>query len=299
MTLSAPATAAQAPDHTSGCSRPEPPDPQWVLDAAAELDRADLDSAARSDLSRLRSLAGLRALELCDPVALAETGHGRALLDGIVAAQRLIARVQALQQRWIAAFASPGVAVPLGDVIEAASTCLAEKFGAHLPDTGKSTDGDDDDSEASAALAHPLWRSTIIDTASRFAAAEISCATHLAPITSRMRVEQATMMVNTLPATLAAQQSGHLDGYRAAIIADGVSALPPALRSHVERKVLTSAASCTASELRRRVGRAVIAADPAGAAERAARAAESRYTSITPSTTTWRCSARCSRRRTR
>lgn len=281
MTLSPPSAVPLESDCSPRCSESEPPTPQWALDAAAEHDRADLASAARSDLSHPsgRSLAGLRALELCDPVALAEAGHGRGLLDGIVAAQRMIARVQALQQRWIAAFARPGVALPLADVIEAASTSLAEKFGAHLPDTGNSPG--DDAAEASTALAHPLWRSAIIDTASRFAAAEIACATHLAPITARMRVEQATMMVNTLPATLAAQQAGHLDGYRAAIIADGVTALPAGLRSQVERKVLRSAANCTASELRRRVARAVIASDPTGSAERAARAAESRHTSIT------------------
>jgi hypothetical protein len=134
----------------------------------------------------------------------------------------------------------------------------------------------------SAALAHPLWRPAIIDTASRFAAAEIACATHLAPITARMRLERAQQMVDTLPATLAAQEAGLLDGYRAAIIAEGVATLPDELRPQVERRVLRSASTCTASELRRRVAHAVMAADPTGAADRAARAAQSRHTSVAP-----------------
>lgn len=254
----------------------EPPVSQWALDAAAEHDRADLASAAcaGSPLYREAALAGIRALELCDPVALAEAGHGRAVLDGIVAAQRTIARLQALQQRWIAAFARPDVAVPLGDVVDAAGTFIAEKFGAQLPE------GADGDTDLCAAPADPMWGPTVVDTASRFASAEIACATHLAPITARVRLERAREMVDTLPATLAAQEAGLLDGYRAAIIADGVAALPAALRPQVERNVLASASHCTASELRRRVAHAVAAADPAGAAERAARAAESRHTSI-------------------
>jgi hypothetical protein len=205
---------------------------------------------------------------------LAEAGHARAVLDGIVAAQRMIARIQAIQQCWIAAFARPGVAVPLADVVESTGNSLAEKLGAHVPMT-------DDEIDVPAALSHPFWHPAIIDAASRFAAAELACATHLAPITARMRLERAGMMVDTLPATLAAQQAGHLDGYRAAIIADGVMALPSELRPQVERDVLAAASSCTASELRRRVAQAVIKADPEGAEDRAAAAATTRHTSVT------------------
>ncbi len=262
----------------ASCDADEPPVPQWALDAAAEADRADLARAAREEFPLFGdpALAGLRALELCDPTALANAGHGRAVLDGIVAAQRVIARVQALQQRWIAAFSRPGVAIPLEDVVEATDNSLAEKLGAHLPERA------DGETDVSAALAHPFWRPAITDTASRFAAAEIACATHLAPITARMRLERARQMVDTLPATLAAQEAGLLDGYRAAIIAEGVATLPEELRPQVERRVLRAASTCTASELRRRVAHAVLAADPTGAADRAARAAHSRHTSVAP-----------------
>jgi hypothetical protein len=255
----------------------ETPVPQWALDAAAEHDRADLASAAKSDFSPIcgPALAGMRALELCDPVRLAEAGHARAVLDGIVAAQRMIARIQAIQQCWIAAFARPGVAVPLAEVVGSTGNSLAEKLGAHVPTT------DDDEIDIPAALRHPFWHPAIIDAASRFAAAELACATHLAPITARVRLERAGMMVDTLPATLAAQRAGHLDGYRAAIIADGVMALPSELRPQVERDVLAAASSCTASELRRRVAQAVITADPEGAEHRAAEAATTRHTSVT------------------
>jgi hypothetical protein len=254
----------------------EPPVPQWALNAAAEHDRADLASAAKSDFTPIcgPALAGMRALELCDPVRLAEAGHARAVLDGIVVAQRMIARMQAIQQCWIAAFARPGVAVPLADVVESTGNSLAEKLGAHVPMT-------DDEIDVPAALSHPFWHPAIIDAASRFAAAELACATHLAPITARVRLERAGMMVDTLPATLAAQRAGHLDGYRAAIIADGVMALPSELRPQVERDVLAAASSCTASELRRRVAQAVIKADPEGAEDRAAAAATTRHTSVT------------------
>jgi Domain of unknown function (DUF222) len=71
-----------------------------------------------------------------------------------------------------------------------------------------------------------------------------------------------------LPATGAALASGAIDLYRARLIAEATSVLGEDAARAVEQQELPGAGARTAAELRARLRRAVIAADPAGAEER-------------------------------
>lgn len=255
-----------------------PPPPPWVLQACAERDRDRLRRAATKpvDGESLTALAGF------DPSTL----DADALLDAIAASQRLINHAQALQQRYLAALARPGVATPLASLVDSALHPTGRQgepalgvVGALPGDLPVTEAGDID---YAPLLDRPAWRDAITDQACRFAASEISCLLRLTPITARLRVENAMVMVDQLPETLAAQQRGDLDGYRASIIADRTRVLAPGLCGIVERTIVTFATRHTSGELRRAVDRAVIAADTTAAERRAIFAKARRGVTVDP-----------------
>jgi hypothetical protein len=71
-----------------------------------------------------------------------------------------------------------------------------------------------------------------------------------------------------LPATLAALRAGRIDRVRAGVIVDELCCLDPARAAAVEQLIIGAAARQTAGQLRHRVRRAVLAADPAAAERR-------------------------------
>jgi hypothetical protein len=75
-------------------------------------------------------------------------------------------------------------------------------------------------------------------------------------------------MADELPGTMAAQQDGDLDGYRASIIAEGTTELIPDQRQQVEQAVLPTVADRTPSRVRELVDREVARIDPEAAARR-------------------------------
>ncbi|HET8590163.1 MAG TPA: DUF222 domain-containing protein, partial [Nakamurella sp.] len=178
------------------------------------------------------------------------------LLDAIRGTQRLINWAQALQQRYIAALARPGVALPLGDLVDVAASPLG--VAMDVPEA----------TSPAALLVDPMWGPALRDAAVKVAAVEIGCALRVAPITARARTERAVLMADELPGTLAAQQRGDLDGYRASIIAEGTTELNPECRRAVERAVLPTAADRTPSRVREVVDREVARIDPDAAARR-------------------------------
>lgn len=286
-----------------------PPTPDWVLEAQDAALREDLAAAAApGPLDR----DALTLLWLLDPVGLATEAHradvhageapaatasqatdarraARTLLDGIVVAQRVVNYAQAVQQRLMAAFCRPGVAIPLSELMDMAGDDLSEALatavdrvvlaGGAVPEpAGRATPGaatsrtPPADRDTTSLLEHPVWAPVLRDAAIRSASAEVACALHLAPVTARLRCENATELVDHLPATLAAQEAGDVDGFRARLILDRVAALPPELRHGVECRVLPRASSLTAASFKRLIDREVIAADPASAQRRLERA---------------------------
>jgi hypothetical protein len=115
----------------------------------------------------------------------------------------------------------------------------------------------------------------------RGAASVISAELRLSPTAAVARTTVACELVQELPATLAALAAGRIDGYRARIIAEQTRPLAatPDLRRAVEAGLLRTAARQTATQLRAAARRAVLAADPAGAAQRHRRARAGRFVS--------------------
>lgn len=249
-----------------------PPPPPWVLEAWEERDRDRLRHAATRpvDIESLTALAG------ADPSTL----DADALLDAIAASQRLINHTQALQQRYLAALARPGVATSIECLVDAARHPSGRRDGQTLEAAGVLPDDlpvtETGDVDYRPLLDKPAWRTALADQAARFAAAEVGCLLKLAPVTARLRIENALTMADELPATLAAQQSGDLDGYRAGVIADRTSVLAPELRRESEQRILPFATGRTGSALRRIADREVIAVDTTAAERRAKAAVASR-----------------------
>jgi hypothetical protein len=308
----------------------EPFEPSWVREAQEARLRDDLAAATSTPIGP----DALQLLSLLDPEALAASARrtgthdtcndihddgacgnpdtaatlatgvaaearraAEMLLDGVTVTQRLINHVQAIQQRLIAAFCRPGVAIPVSDLIDLAGddlggALLAAAAGVPPTDpvvgnaasprahtaravadaaTGNGSAGPDRAGAFSEGVPG-LLREAVIKTA----AAELGCALRLAPVTARMRCETALDLVDHLPGTVAAQQSGDLESYRARLIADKLSVLPVELRGRVERRILPVATTRTLAGLRRVIDREVIAADPAAARRRVERAKASR-----------------------
>ncbi|MGI8330841.1 DUF222 domain-containing protein [Actinomadura scrupuli] len=86
-------------------------------------------------------------------------------------------------------------------------------------------------------------------------------------------VDLALALCERLPATLGALRAGLVDSAKARVMAQGTSAVTAEVAARVEAQVLGKAPDLTTSQLRSKVARAVIAADPQ-AAERRREAAE-------------------------
>ena len=102
---------------------------------------------------------------------------------------------------------------------------------------------------------------------------EVSLALQLPLRTAQTRLAQAATVARELPATLAAVGAGVLSGAHAAVLAEAVWRLPAGrgLAAALEATVLPSvlAGGCvTVPQFRRRVRRAVLSLDPAGAERR-------------------------------
>jgi Domain of unknown function (DUF222) len=115
----------------------------------------------------------------------------------------------------------------------------------------------------------------------RGAASVVSAELRLPPTAAVQRVATACELVDSLPATLAALAAGRIDGYRARVIAEQTRPLAqtPQLRRQVQATLLAKAPRQTATQLRAAACKAVLAADPAGAAQRHRRARAGRFVS--------------------
>ncbi len=212
------------------------------------------------------------------------------LLDATCAAERLASWTQAVQHRYLAAFARPEVCASTKNLTEYASAPgqpLHQKSASPSgPRSGASdrsvaTDAEEDLS-CSGAQVHgdPATSSALRLAAFKVAAAEVAAALRVSPISANRRVSQAVDFADELPATLTALQCGVIDRGRSLVIAERTQNLPPGLRLRVEDVVVPKAASRNAGQLRGIVDRAVIAADPAAAKKRQEAARRNRGVSL-------------------
>ncbi len=261
----------------------EPPPPAWVLRAAIDGLRGAIADAATEQPGG----ATAEVLERACPDAERSADHGdlapgdgavrvgpadldaAGLLNGIVAAGRLISWAEAIQQRYIAALARPGVVMAVEDLLDLTASPLG--LAEPVPDI-----------PITALMQDPKWNAALRDAAVKVASAELGGALNVSPIGARNRTERAVAMVDTFPATLAAQQSGEIDGYRASIIAERMTVLDGEHRRLVEQRILPIAARRTPSRLRALVDREVVRVDPDAAARREQRARSGRGVRVDP-----------------
>jgi hypothetical protein len=104
----------------------------------------------------------------------------------------------------------------------------------------------------------------------RDATGQVSLALSMSEYTAAMWADLAVTLSWRLQATGEALSAGRIDLYRARLIAEATSVLAEATAREVEAKVLPGAGQETPAQLRERLRRAVIAADPAAAERRRA-----------------------------
>jgi hypothetical protein len=107
---------------------------------------------------------------------------------------------------------------------------------------------------------------------SRDATGQVSLALTMSECAAALWADLAVTLAWRLPATGEALRGGRIDLYRARRIAEATSVLTEAKAREVEAAVLPGAGLLTPAELRKRLRRAVIAADPAAAERRRAEA---------------------------
>ncbi|GIH08685.1 hypothetical protein Rhe02_67520 [Rhizocola hellebori] len=101
-----------------------------------------------------------------------------------------------------------------------------------------------------------------------FAGFEISCALVCTPRSADIQLELAQNIVRRLPAVHTAMTAGDVDLAKARVIVDGVSILDLTLARAIVAQILPLAPGLTTGELRARLAKLVIQADPEAAAKR-------------------------------
>ena len=115
-----------------------------------------------------------------------------------------------------------------------------------------------------------------------FDADEVAFALAWTQVTARRQVELARYLTGVLPEVFTAFASGNIDTARAWVFYDQLATLDDALAAAVAGALLPVAPRLTTSQLRDRLRRAVLKADPTAAADRARRGEAARYVATTP-----------------
>ena len=205
------------------------------------------------------------------------------LLDAVCAAERLASWIQATSHRYLSAFARPGVAAPM-DALSDYANAPGQPLN-RLSRKESALGSHDGDQVASGSTNHGQsseHRAALAGVAYKVAAAEVSAALLVSPLSANRRVAQAVDFTEQLPATLIALRDGVIDRGRALVIADRTQNLPADQRRRVESVVVRKASTRTAGQLRGIADRAVIAVDPEAAKKRHEAARTRRGISVRP-----------------
>src|ERR1700712_5227929 len=172
------------------------------------------------------------------------------LVDAVIASERLLAHVNAVQAALLAELGRPG---RCGDITALVDTLIG-KAGQ-----GRTTDGQLDQAKVDEVSR---------ETAVRVAATEVAAVLDWSPITAKIRIGQAQRMLAALPATFAALHAGRVDIGRARMITDRTAVLNVRDCRRVEPRILPLVKGRSKARLETLVDREVIAADPDAAEHR-------------------------------
>jgi hypothetical protein len=95
---------------------------------------------------------------------------------------------------------------------------------------------------------------------------EVGAALRWSPWFTAVRMNQASVVCASLPATLAALRGGRISGAHAAAVSSAAQELPVGLHAGLEARVVARAGAQSLAQLRRSLRRAVLALDPRSAA---------------------------------
>ncbi|MGI8416759.1 MAG: DUF222 domain-containing protein [Nakamurella sp.] len=210
-----------------------------------------------------------------------------ALLQLTLQLSRAISWAQATQADVIAAFARPGVGVPVGEIMESLLSAASDtRVHESYPVQPRDSDFHADTYQQTSLAGDPLWDGLVPDTAARLAAVEVGAMLTLSPVTAQSKVAEALTFVDELSLTLDAWRAGRIDRGRALAIADRVSVLEADCRLEVEQRTIGKQAECdagsvTVSRLKKLVDRIVIEVDADAASRRAERARADRKVHVT------------------
>jgi hypothetical protein len=113
-----------------------------------------------------------------------------------------------------------------------------------------------------------------------WASTEIAFALRWTHTAATIRLDQAVRMVQDLPAVQQALAAGRIDVPKALVLCDGVALLAPEVARRIVDRLVANAPELTTGQLRAKLRRLVIAADPQAAATRATAQVNSRRVEI-------------------
>ncbi|MCU1669598.1 MAG: putative endonuclease, partial [Blastococcus sp.] len=133
-----------------------------------------------------------------------------------------------------------------------------------------------------AAAASRAARPSVLTEVSEWAVDEVAASLGLSSLTAGALLADALTLVEALPATLAALESGTVSWPQARMLADVLAPLKDEARREVEAGLLARAAGKTVAQLKASAVRAVLKADAKAAVARAARAVRERTVALYP-----------------
>jgi hypothetical protein len=123
----------------------------------------------------------------------------------------------------------------------------------------------------------------VADTATPwFDADEVGFALIWTPGQARSQVQYGRYLIHTLPSVFAALQAGDIDARRAWTFYDVLVTVDDTIAVAIADKLVGGAGQTTSTQLRDRLRRAVLKADPTGAKERTRRSLHERHIGTTP-----------------
>ena len=139
-----------------------------------------------------------------------------------------------------------------------------------------------DQEVGSAAAASRAGRPAALTEVSEWAVDEVMATFALSSRAAGGLLADSLTLVQRLPATLDAVEAGVISWAHARMLAEVLGPVKDAVRAAVEARLLARAAGKTVAQLRPAAHRAVLAADPAAAADRLARAVRTRGVRLHP-----------------
>lgn len=215
----------------------------------------------------------------------AEVARGLAQLVGQL--DRVMAWAGAHQAAAMAALGRPGVAVPVGDLLDAVTQGgSGGPIGVNSAEALRGSDFDAEKWQQVSVHGDPAWNDAVCEQASRIAAADVGAQLAWSPATARSRMAESADIVDNLPLAHHLWAQGRLDRARVMVLADRTQDLDPAARELVEEQLLADGGATlrgkTPARVRAVVDRRVAELDPEAVRRRQERARQDRDVFVSP-----------------